>query len=147
MNCSIYTHSICIPPAPLPGVSAVEQCSRLTSLDLSHCRSLTDVEPLQHCRRLSSLKLNYCSQLADVSPLAGCGSLRTLELSFSCRQLADLAPLQHCGSLHTLNLRSCSQLTDVSGRLTPLATPSTAHDSPFVFFSRSSFDSSSTPYL
>jgi Leucine-rich repeat (LRR) protein len=95
---------------PLSGLT------NLSTLDLSRCESLSDLTPLTGLTNLSTLDLYYCKSLSDLSPLAGLTNLTTLNLS-SRESLNDLSPLAGLTNLTTLNLSNCRSLTD----LTPLA--------------------------
>ena len=57
-------------------------CS-IRTLYLSGCSQLTDVSALGNCSALSSLDLRGCSELTDVSALGNCSALSTFSLNLT----------------------------------------------------------------
>jgi Leucine-rich repeat (LRR) protein len=96
----------------------LERLTSLQSLDLRHCKRLSNLSPLAGLTSLQLLDLSECDQLKNLYPLDSLASLKDLDLS-GCSQLSgDLSPLASLASLRWLNLYGCGQL---SGDLWPLA--------------------------
>ena len=90
----------------------------LTSLNLSQCKSLTDLSLIANFTQLTSLNLDECKSLTDLSPVANLTQLTNLDL-LSCESLTDLSPVANLTQLTNLNLSSCPFITSVS-RLKPV---------------------------
>ena len=85
----------------------------LTSLDLSDCESLRDLNPIANSTQLTNLNLSSCESLTDLSPIANLTQLTSLDL-YSCESLTDLSQTANLTQLTSLNLSSCESLTDLS---------------------------------
>jgi len=85
----------------------------LTTLDLRHCDSLSDVSPLSELHYLSSLNLAGCDSLSDVSPLSELHYLSSLNLE-GCDSMTDLDSLSGFKFLTFLNLWGNKSLRSLS---------------------------------
>ena len=83
--------------------------ANLTSLDLSDCDALENVDGLTNCTQLTSLKLRHCYNLKNVDGLANCTQLTSLKLRH-CYNLKNVDGLANCTQLTSLDLTSCEQL-------------------------------------
>jgi hypothetical protein len=79
--------------------------TKLQSLTLSDCQSVTDVSCFQN---IPDLDLHYCRNITDVSPLS---RVHTLNLS-CCDGFTDVSSLRN---VHTLVLNYCENLMNISG--------------------------------
>jgi len=84
-----------------------------TSIDLSGCKSLKNVDGLAKCTKLTKLDLSNCESLENVDGLESCTNLTELDLSKSGIQNVD--GLANCIKLTNLNLDYCSSLQNVDG--------------------------------
>ena len=85
---------------------------RLTSINLSVCRYITDtgvIEIARRCPQLTSLKLSHCDNITDVSVIGisiGCQQLKSINLQ-SCRNITDTSVIEitkGCPQLTSINL-------------------------------------------
>jgi hypothetical protein len=92
------------------GLFHIQQCenyyclTKLQSLDISGCLSVTDVTCFQHIPKLT---LSQCPFITDISSL---GNVRELDLSFN-EQITDVSSL---GRVPVLRLYYCKGVKDVS---------------------------------
>ncbi len=93
----------------------IEEAERTqaTTLDLSNCTDLKDLNALARLTSLKKLNLSWCDSLSDVSVLSGLSGLQHLYLS-GCDSLSDVSVLSGLSGLQQLDLRGCSSLSDVS---------------------------------
>jgi len=94
--------------------SGLRDLTKLVSLDLSHCRGLTDVDGLVKLIYLRELNLSQCAMLQNVDGLSGLEGLTALGLS-KCTSLVNVNGLQSLRGLTSLDLSRCSSLVDLSG--------------------------------
>ena len=95
----------------------------LTSLDLSDCESLRDLNPIANSTQLTNLNLSSCESLTDLSPTANLTQLTSLNLSscpyimsaFRLKPVLDLPCLQEL-SLDAPDLRSFVLLQSACAR-------------------------------
>ena len=92
----------------LSNVSALENLTNLTFLNLRGNR-ISDVSPLKNLTKLIELDIQL-NRLSDVSPLKNLTNLRFLDLRDN--QISDASPLSALVNLTHLNLRG-NQLSDV----------------------------------
>ena len=78
--------------------------TNLTSLDLSLCRSLQNVDGLANLTNLTSLNLGFCKSLQNVDGLANCTNLTSLNLH-GCDSLQNVDGLAILPKLTSLDLR------------------------------------------
>ena len=97
----------------LTDMSALRSCLGLTALDMYFCTGLVDITPLASLSALATLNMRQCCSVADFGALAACTALTDLNLDF-CNGLVDLAPLASCEALATLGVWGCGRLTDLS---------------------------------
>jgi len=64
-------------------VNGLVKLTKLTSLDLSLCESLQNVDGLANCTKLTNLVLRSCKSLKNVDGLANLPNLTNLDL-FRC---------------------------------------------------------------
>lgn len=57
--------------------------SHLTTLDLTSCRELCDLEPLKGLQGLERLDLRSCGSIVSIEPLRGMTRLKRLDLAFT----------------------------------------------------------------
>ena len=81
--------------------SPLAKCHAMRILNLSRCKTLTDLIPLQDCKSLEVLLLTNCDKLTKVSPLANCTALKMLNLT-GTDNLIDVSSLANCKTLHTI---------------------------------------------
>ena len=86
----------------------------LETIDLSYCRSLTNLDALSGCTQLRTLNLRGCDELTNLDALSGCTQLTTLHLS-ECDKLTNIDALSGCTQLTTLHLYGCKALTNLDG--------------------------------
>ena len=105
-----------------------------TSIDLSGCDSLQNVDGLVNCTNLTDLNLSYCDSLQNVDGLTKCTKLTNLILS-DCYSLQNVDGLANCIKLTNLNLNSCFELRNVDGlaNCTNLTNLDLSHDIPNPF--------------
>jgi Leucine-rich repeat (LRR) protein len=98
----------------LQNLDGLSKFANLTSLDLTFCKSLQNVDGLVNCTNLTSLELSFCDSLQNVDGLANCTNLTNLKL-YSCESLQNVDGLVNCTNLTSLELRSCDSLQNVDG--------------------------------
>ena len=95
---------------------------RLTSINLSVCRYITDtgvIEIARRCPQLTSLKLSHCDNITDVSVIGisiGCQQLTSINLQ-SCRNITNASVIEitkGCPQLTSINLSHNYTITDES---------------------------------
>jgi hypothetical protein len=91
---------------------ALEQFTNLTSLKLSGCYSLQNIDVLASLTQLASLELTHCSALQNVEALANLTNLTSLKLS-GCSSLRDVDALANLTQLTSLDLGGCRALQNV----------------------------------
>ena len=105
--------------------AVVSKCPQLSSLVLSGCKQITEVEVaavVSKCPKISSLNLTGCEQITDAAVVAvasGCPQLTSLTLSFEdgCEQITDEAVVElasGCPKLSSLSLHGCTNITDAA---------------------------------
>ena len=88
----------------------VNNCPKLSHLDLYSCLEITDLRALAECTQLSDLNLEAC-EITDISALAECTQLSDLCL-IQC-PVTDIRALAQCTQLSNLDLSGCP-VTDIS---------------------------------
>ncbi|PRQ36217.1 putative TIR domain, P-loop containing nucleoside triphosphate hydrolase [Rosa chinensis] len=83
--------------------------SRLTCMNLSHCRSLKKLPDLSGIPNLKKLNLDGCESLKKLPDLSGIPNLKKLDLS-GCVSLKELPDLSRIPNLIGLNLNGCVSL-------------------------------------
>ncbi|MFO0951649.1 MAG: COR domain-containing protein [Isosphaeraceae bacterium] len=87
-------------------MSVLEKLTALRTLDLSGCKSLTDLSALEKLTALNSLNLSYCKSLTDLSALEKLTALNSLDLS-CCESLRSFMPvrslLTHLNELYLID--------------------------------------------
>ena len=100
----------------LKDLSGLEQCPRLTHLDMGPCYSLASLEGLARCTELISLYVFEAPRLSRLSGLEACTRLLELWLT-DCEVLFDLSALRACTRLRRLDLEGslegCPDLQDL----------------------------------
>ncbi len=96
----------------LTDLSALENCTKLTRLDLTECSELENLASMSKLLALEELLLTECSNLSDLTPLAGLKSLRILSIQ-KCNALCSLAFAGALPSLEKLQLSWNTGLTDL----------------------------------
>ena len=91
-------------------VSALENLTKLTYLDLGANWRISDVSPLKNLTNLTFLNLRG-NGISDVSSLSGLTKL--LDLDLHVNQLSDITPLKNLTNLMFLGMRG-NELSDVS---------------------------------
>ncbi|VTR92893.1 leucine-rich repeat : Leucine-rich repeat protein, putative OS=Trypanosoma vivax (strain Y486) GN=TvY486_0039050 PE=4 SV=1: LRR_7: Ras [Gemmata massiliana] len=84
----------------------------LTTLSLSGCKSVADLEPLRELRALTTLKLSWCESVTDLEPLRELRALTTLDLS-GCESVTNLGLLRELRTLTALELTGCQSVADL----------------------------------
>ena len=74
-----------------------------TSIDLSGCKSLKNVDGLANCRKLTSIDLSWCDSLQNVDGLANCNNLTNLDLN-RCSSLQNVDGLASLTGLTYLTI-------------------------------------------
>ncbi len=99
-------------------LAATKKSSKITSINLSNCKNITDADLALLVKRFSlrSLDLSGCKKITDagLAHLAMC-DLRSLDLS-GCTKITEygLPHLVRHASLSSLNLRGCTNIKDDS---------------------------------
>jgi len=88
--------------------------SRLKRLDLVSCKRITELNVLEQCTSLTSLNLSYSDEIADHRPIKHCSSLKTLLLNGGWLNVKSLAFLEGCTSIECLDLTWCRKIKDYS---------------------------------
>ncbi|MEI6209683.1 MAG: tetratricopeptide repeat protein [Desulfuromonadales bacterium] len=88
------------------GISLLPRFSDPTSLDLSECKTLTDLSMLSGLVNLSSLCLDDCKNLSDILTLSELTNLTSLSFC-NCKRLKDISPLFGLKKLTRLDLEGC----------------------------------------
>jgi Leucine-rich repeat (LRR) protein len=95
------------------GLTGLASLTALTSLVIYGCSSLTDLTGLSGLAALTSLELRDCTSLTDLSGLASLTALEHLTIS-GCRSLRDLGPLARLGELKSLDLSENPGIADLT---------------------------------
>ena len=95
-------------------INLINDYKDCTSIDLSGCSSLQNVDGLANCTKITSLDLSDCDSLQNVDGLANCNNLTNLDL-WGTNSLQNLDGLTNCTKITSLNLSACSSLQNVSG--------------------------------
>jgi hypothetical protein len=74
--------------------------TQLLSLDMSHCRSVSDLAPLGAMVNLHDLSIGYCRAVSDLAPLTALVNLKSLDVR-GC-SVSDLAPIEAMTNLQDL---------------------------------------------
>jgi ABC-type phosphate transport system substrate-binding protein len=94
-------------------VAALSSLSKLTGLNLSDAKNLSDLAPLSRLANLRGLSLSGCSSVADLSRVVRLPRLASLALA-RCDKVEDLSALERlAGSLTKLSLAGCPKVRDV----------------------------------
>lgn len=89
----------------IPALGALANFESLQTLVLSDTRiSGSDLATLPS--QLTSLDLTWCEGLVEIDEIAALGNLEMLDLSFS-EDVVDLSPVSHCKELYWLGLSGC----------------------------------------
>ena len=94
--------------------SCISSFTSLTSLDLSYCYALQNVDGLANLTNLTSQDLSGCDALQNVDGLANCTNLTSLDLMV-CEALQNVDGLANCTNLTSLNLNLCRALKNIDG--------------------------------
>ena len=84
--------------------------SQLTSLDISKCNDLIELDGLANLKQLTYLNISLCQNLSRIDCLASLKHLRYLNLS-GCKSITELHGLESLTQLTTLKLSNCINLT------------------------------------
>ena len=98
----------------LTQLSGLENLTRLTHMDLFRCRSLKQLPGLENLTRLTNLELSGCSSLAQISGLENLTLLTHLGI-FGCSSLVQIPGLENLTLLTHLDLSGCSNLVQIPG--------------------------------
>jgi internalin A len=77
-----------------------------TSIDLSSCKFLKNLDLIANCTQLTELDLSNCDSLENVRGLVKCTNLTSLNLS-ECGSLQNIYGLENCTKLTKLGLSGC----------------------------------------
>ncbi len=94
--------------------SCIACFTNLTSLDLSNCLSLQNLDVLANLTNLTSLSLYGCKSLQNVDVLANLTNLNSLDLG-DCDYLQNVDVLANLTNLTSLTLYKCTSLQNVDG--------------------------------
>jgi internalin A len=103
----------------LSNLAPLATLTGLTQLVLTDCASLTDLAPLVNLAKLETLQIGGCTALTELSPVAKLTNLAFLDLRV-WRGRPDFTPVAKLVALTYLDLGGCQELTDL-GPLTSLA--------------------------
>ena len=106
-------------PASLTKIGWYAFCGcGLTSIDLSACRSLTEIayNAFSVCTGLTSIDLSACTSLTEIGKLAfsGCTGLTEVKLPASLTKISQGA-FEGCTGLTSIDLSGCTSLTEING--------------------------------
>ena len=104
--------SSCRSLTDLSDLRPLAACCRLQHLVLSDIFLLSDLGPLAGCTMLQHLQVSQCPLLIDLGPLASCAALQHLEVSM-CHFVSSLQPLANCTGLQHLEVSSCYSVADL----------------------------------
>ncbi|CAJ1970729.1 unnamed protein product [Sphenostylis stenocarpa] len=100
------------------GLCSISRCTKLSSLKLGICLTITD-NGLKHiansCSKLRHLDLYRSSRITDEGIVAialGCPSLKVVNIAYNCNITdSSLAFLSKCQRLRTLEIRGCPHIS------------------------------------
>ncbi len=98
----------------LTSLEGISGLTNLNSLNLRHCKSLKSLEGITGLSNLTSLNLSYCRSLTSLEGISGLTNLTSLDLS-DCRSLTSLEGISGLTNLTLLDLRYCESLTSLEG--------------------------------
>ena len=96
------------------GQKAKEILDNVTNLDLSSCKSITNVDGLANLTKLTSLVLHDCQLLTNIDGLANLTKLTELDLD-CCTKITNLDGIAKLTNLTKLTLSNCKSLTNLDG--------------------------------
>jgi internalin A len=85
----------------LRDLSPLSALTRLTTLDVSECETVSDLSPLAALTQLTTLNVGWCKAVSDLSPLSALTQLTTLDVG-GCKAVSDLSPLSALTQLTAL---------------------------------------------
>jgi len=97
---------------PVKKLDPLAKLSRLTTLGLGHCKSLTDLKGIANLSGLENLDLFDCPKITDVGALAGLTGLKRLSLR-NCASVRTVDALANLTGLTYLNLDGCKSLENL----------------------------------